>query len=260
VNSPIFDDLVSCLQKMPMITHMAYSDTKARYKRSILGPLWLTLGSAIGVVGLGVVWSVILNQSRSEFIPSLTVGLLVWQFLSSSVSESCGVFVRQGQVIRNLNLPLLIYPIQLIVKQLITFGHNLIVIIIVFLYYQIPVGFNVIYSLIGFVIVVLNLTWISIILGMIGSRFRDLEQIVQVFMPIFFFLTPVIYRVGHGGLDISILWFNPFTYFISIVRDPIIGNVVNVNNYVIACVILIVGWFFTWIVFNNNHKKLAFWI
>ncbi|XBS69869.1 hypothetical protein ABK905_00300 [Acerihabitans sp. KWT182] len=92
---------------IPLISHLAYSDTKARYKRSMLGPLWLTLGAAIGVVGLGLVWSQLLNQDRRQFIPSLTVGLLLWQFISGTVTESTGVFVRQSQIIRNLQLPFL---------------------------------------------------------------------------------------------------------------------------------------------------------
>lgn len=260
MSSSLFQDLKHCLNNLPMIGHLAYSDTKARYKRSIFGPLWLTLGTSIGVVGLGFVWSTILGQNRSEFIPSLTIGLIVWQFLSGSVSESCGTFVRQAQIIKNLNLPLLIHPIQMILKQLITFAHNVLVIAVVFIYYQVPIGLNALYGVLGFALVVLNLTWISILLGMIGARFRDVEQIIIVLMPILFFMTPVIYRIGHGGIDISLLWFNPFTYFISIVRDPILSNYVDFHNFIMAILFNIVGWAITSIVFSKNYKKLAFWI
>lgn len=101
------NDLLKSLRHLPLICHMAYSDTKARYKRSMLGPLWLTLGAAVGVVGLGLVWSQLLHQERSELIPSLTVGLLLWQFISGCVTESTSTFVRQSQIIRNLQLPFL---------------------------------------------------------------------------------------------------------------------------------------------------------
>ncbi|HDL8005010.1 TPA: ABC transporter permease, partial [Yersinia enterocolitica] len=138
--SLVINDLLKSLHHLPLIFHMAYSDTKARYKRSMLGPLWLTLGAAVGVVGLGLVWSQLLHQERSELIPSLTIGLLLWQFISGCVIESTSTFVKQSQIIRNLQLPFFIHPIQLIVRQSITLAHNLIVLVVVLIIYPQNLG------------------------------------------------------------------------------------------------------------------------
>lgn len=219
--SLVINDLLKSLHHLPLIFHMAYSDTKARYKRSMLGPLWLTLGAAVGVVGLGLVWSQLLHQERSELIPSLTIGLLLWQFISGCVIESTSTFVKQSQIIRNLQLPFFIHPIQLIVRQSITLAHNLIVLVVVLIIYPQNLGLVSILSIVGFAIVLINLLWISVMLSIIGARFRDVEQIVQALMPIIFFLTPVLYKAGHAGVNQAIIWLNPFTYFITLVRDPI---------------------------------------
>lgn len=255
-----FKDLLKSLCHFPLIWHFAYSDTKARYKRSALGPLWLTLGAAIGVVGLGLVWSQLLNQNRSEFIPSLTVGLLLWQFISGCVTESTSVFVRQSQIIRNLQLPYFIHPLQLIARQLITLAHNLIILILVLVFYPQPIGWVSLLSLPGFALVLINLLWISVLLGLIGARFRDVEQIVQSLMPIVFFLTPVIYKAGHAGVSQAVVWMNPFTYFITLVRDPLFGHIPADFIYLVAMVLALAGWMVTLFIFNRHAPRLAFWI
>ncbi|MBX9497376.1 ABC transporter permease [Yersinia enterocolitica] len=258
--SLVINDLLKSLHHLPLIFHMAYSDTKARYKRSMLGPLWLTLGAAVGVVGLGLVWSQLLHQERSELIPSLTVGLLLWQFISGCVIESTSTFVRQSQIIRNLQLPFFIHPIQLIVRQSITLAHNLIVLVVVLIIYPQNLGLVSLLSIVGFAIVLINLLWISVMLSIIGARFRDVEQIVQALMPIIFFLTPVLYKAGHAGVNQAIIWLNPFTYFITLVRDPLFGNIPAVFVYQITIGMAIVGWGVTLIIFNRFAPRIAFWI
>lgn len=256
----IFNDIRETFRHLPLIFHLAYSDTKARYKRSMLGPLWLTLGAAIGVVGLGLVWSQLLHQNRSELIPSLTVGLLLWQFMSGCVTESSSAFVRQSQIIRNLKLPYLIHPFQLIVKQLITLGHNLIIFVVVFIIYPQSMSIINLLSVVGLLLLLLNLLWISVLFGMLGARFRDVEQIVQALMPIIFFLTPVIYKAGHAGVNQFIIWLNPFTYFITIVRDPLFGVVPDISVFMVNIGFAVVGWMVTMIVFNRFSSRIAFWI
>jgi lipopolysaccharide transport system permease protein len=253
-------DLIKSLKHLPLIFHMAYSDTKARYKRSVLGPLWLTLGTAVGVVGLGLVWSQLLHQDRSELIPSLTVGLLLWQFISGCITESTSTFVRQSKIIRNLQLPFFIHPIQLIIRQSITLAHNLIVLVLVLMVYPQNIGLVSLLSVLGFIIVLINLLWISVMLGMIGARFRDVEQIVQSLMPIIFFLSPVLYKVGHAGVNQTIIWLNPFTYFITLVRDPLFGNIPEMFVYEISLGMAIIGWGLTLMVFNRYAPRIAFWI
>jgi len=81
---------------------LALSDVRARYKRSVLGPLWLTLGTAAGSVGLGLLWSELLKIEAKDFVPSLTAGLILWQFISGVITESSTLYGRQAAIIRNM--------------------------------------------------------------------------------------------------------------------------------------------------------------
>src|SRR4051794_18320509 len=132
-------DLRKAITLLPLIAFMARGDLRARYKRSVLGPLWLTLGTAIGTLGLGVVWSELFKMDRKQFVPALTSGLIMWQLLSGCIIEATTTYWRQAAIIRNINVPLSIHPIQSVIKHLINFAHNLPVFIIVAIIFDVPI-------------------------------------------------------------------------------------------------------------------------
>ena len=74
--------------------YLAWIDTRARYKKSVLGPFWLTFGNLIGVLGLSVVWANLLKEDMRTFVPSLTIGLIVWQLVAGTIGEGATTFVR----------------------------------------------------------------------------------------------------------------------------------------------------------------------
>ena len=221
--------------------YFAWSDTKARYKRSTLGPLWIVFGTAVGVAALGLLWSEIFNLNKSQFIPSLTVGLVIWQFVSSSITESTSIFVRNASLIRNLPLPTFYYIVQNIFRHLINLGHNTLVILVVLLIYKSDLSIVSLLALPGLLILIINLVWISVVFGFAGARYRDLEHIVSAFMPIFFFMTPVIFDPTQLGQRASLFIWNPMTHLIGLVRDPLLGRLPETVSYFVGMAGVIVG-------------------
>jgi lipopolysaccharide transport system permease protein len=243
-----------------MALHFAWGDTKARYRRSMLGPLWIVLGTAIGVAGLGVLWSSLLGMDKATFIPSLTIGLVVWQFIAGCVTESTTVLVRQASIIRNIKTSFILFPVQLVIRQLITFGHNCIVILAVLLIFHQHLSATQLMALVGLLLVVGNLLWLTLLLGMLGARLRDLEQLVNAVMPMLFFLSPVIFRPSHLPMNSKILWLNPFTYWITVIRDPLQGSLPTVQVYAVTIGMIIAGWSFALWFLNARHSRIAFWV
>lgn len=254
------DDVKKTLKLAPAALFLTWSDTKARYRRSMLGPFWLVLGTGIGVAGLGFLWSALLKMDRETFIPSLTVGLIVWQLIAGCVTESSGVFVRNSMVVRNLKIPFLFFPLQLVLRQTINFGHNLVVILVVLLIFPPPLSAVQLLLIPGFVLLIGNLLWLTMIVGMVGARFRDIEPLIGAFMPMLFFLSPVIYRPDHLGIHAQIAWLNPFSYFISLIRDPIQGVMPPMFVYGVATAMLIAGWLFTLQFLGRKYGRVPFWV
>ncbi|MBB5577642.1 ABC transporter permease [Rhizobium paranaense] len=253
-------DLVETLRRLPLALYFAWGDTRARYRRSILGPLWLVLGTAVGVVGLGFVWSELLHVDKATFIPSLSIGLIVWQLIAGCVMEASSIFVQNAKLIRNLKTPLLIFPLQLLIRQTINFSHNLLVVIGVFFLFPPPLVSNQILVVPGIILVLGNLFWINALVGLLGARYRDIGPLIAAFMPLMFFITPVIYRPQQLAMAGYIAWVNPFTYLVTLIRDPLEGVAPPLFVYGISAGSLLAGFSATLWILGRKYGRIAFWV
>jgi len=260
ISGPGLADIIQSLKRGRVALYLAWSDTKARYRRSVLGPLWLTLGTAIGVIGLGLLWSELLKIDRASFIPSLTAGLIIWQVLAGCITESPSVFVRQGSVIRNLQLPFFLHPLQLVLRHLVNFSHNLLVYISVVIFFSVPVTWSTLLVVPGIILLFFNLAWIALLIGLLGSRFRDIEYLLANLMPLLFFLSPVLYRPNYLPFSAHFIWLNPLSHLIEVVRDPLLGVTPPWYVYATVCGMLIVGWCITIALFNTRRDRIAYWV
>lgn len=256
----MFGHFAALYRSLPMVLYFAWGDTRARYRRSVLGPFWLVIGTAVGVAGLSFLWSGLLKVDRATFIPTMTIGIVVWQLISGSVIESPSAFTRNAAVMRNLKTPYLIFPLQLLLRQLINFAHNLVVVLVVLIVFPPPLGIVQLLVVPGLLLLVGNLLWIAILFGMLGARFRDLEQTVAVLMPLMFFLSPVLYRPEQVGIMEQFVWMNPFSHMISLIRDPIQGLVPAPFIYLTSAGLLLVGWTAALWLYGRRHSRIPFWI
>lgn len=239
---------------------IALGDIRARYRRSVLGPFWQSLATAIGVVGLGLLWSKLLNIDRATFIPTLTAGLIIWQMLSGVLVESCGLFVRQASIIRNVVMPLSVHPMSVVTRYLVNFVHSLLVFVIVAVFMKVDVNWNTLLFIPGLVLVLINLLWLAFVFGVMGARYRDLEYGVASVMPMLFLISPVMYRLEYLPFSSAILEFNPFTYLIEVLRGPMLGHVPSLHIYLVLVVMAVVGWGLAFWFLHKAKLRLPFWI
>jgi lipopolysaccharide transport system permease protein len=260
VAGPAFTDLHRAAKLLHVIVFMALGDLRARYRRSVLGPLWMTLGTAAGTLGLGLVWSELLKMDRARFVPSLTAGLIMWQLLSGCISEGTTTYWRQTAVIRNVNVPLSMPPIQMVIKHLINFLHNLPVFVVVMLIFHVPLTRYSWLVLPCVLLLAANLLWITLLLSMLGARFRDLEYVVGAAMPVLMFLSPVFYRPNYLPFNGQFLWLNPFSHLIELIRYPLLGTAPPAFVVLTNILICIGGWLVTLWLFNAKRDRIAYWL
>ncbi len=241
--------------------YLAWNDVKARYRKSVLGPMWQTLGNLIAVVGFSVVWSTLLEQDLRTFVPSLAIGFIVWQLVAGAISESANTFSNESQIIRNVAMPLWFFVVRALARQVINFLHNIVLIIGVVLYYKISVNqADVWISFLGVILTITNLAWIMFVFGILGARFKDIEYTINSVLPILFFVSPVLFRPDRLTVNLEIIWMNPLSHFIEAVRAPILGDSVSTNSYLILVGMLIFGSILSYWLYNTRARRVAFWV
>lgn len=253
-------DLVAAWKRRQLAIYFAWSETVARYRRSTLGPIWLVLGTAVGVAGMGLIWSILLSQDMQSFIPSITVGLVVWQFISGVVTESAGMFVKNATMLVNIRMPVYLITFQAFGRHLINLMHNLVVVLAVFIIFPHYNSWTSLLALPGLLIVSINLIAIMQLVGIIGARFRDLEPLILAFFPILFFLSPVIYRPGQlGGAEV-IMAFNPITHYMRVIRDPLLGVIPSLESYVIVLAMTVATVLLSIWMTGSRAYRLPYWM
>lgn len=257
------NDIYQSCKKYNLIHELSYNDIKQRYRRTILGPLWISLGIAATILGLGILFGFIFNQKNVSYLPYLAVGMVFWTFISGVISEGCDSFIAMQSVIKQIYLPYSIYVFRVICRNLYLLAHNLIIIIVIFQFFNIEVfNFNI-YVIPQFILGIINLVWMAYILAIISTRYRDINPIINNGLQLIFYLTPIIWMTEQVKDNIYINTFmnyNPFYYIIMALRSIIEGNIMMHTHVWILLIMAIGGFIITFLVFSFSYKRIAFWL
>ena len=261
-NSIGLNDLVSALKSFHIITMMGGQDIRQRYKRSRLGPFWITISMAVMITTMGLVFGNLFKTDVKEFLPFLTLGLIIWSFILGSITEGCEALISAEGIIKQLPVPLHVHVLRVVWKNFIIFLHNIVIFPFVLLAVGKGVSWDIFLAIPGFLLLVLNISWFLIIIAMVCARFRDMTQIILSIMQVVFYLTPVIWmpkllshRVGQVLLDL-----NPLYHLIDIVRAPLLGQVPALSSYILAVVMGIVGLAFSTIMTSKYKYRVPYWV
>jgi ABC-type polysaccharide/polyol phosphate export permease len=204
---------------------LAWNDVRRRYRRSGLGQFWLTLSMAATIGGLGLVYSRLFGVDVTTYLPYIAVTFVIWGFISTVVIDSCGALTENEQLLRHVSLPRSLFTYRVITRNFIIAAHNVLIIPIVFVWFGIGINLNILWILVGLILLAANAFWIGFFLSIMCARFRDVPQIVTSVMQVVFFITPVMYlpdQLARRGF--AVVKWNPFANLLEVVRDPLLGS------------------------------------
>jgi lipopolysaccharide transport system permease protein len=253
-------DIVDGVALWPLWGKLGWNDILQRYRRSLLGPLWLTASMAIMVVALGVVYAQIFKIALGDFMPFLCLGLLIWGFISSALTESGALFVGSESYIKQIRLPYSFYVYRFVWSKIIIFAHNLVIYFGILLYFHIRPGTALLCAIPGFLFLVLNAALSTLYLGLISARFRDIPQIVASVVQIVFFVTPIMWKLDLLGTYSALAMLNPFYHLIEIVRAPLLGELPSAENYLAVALITAVNALLAAGFFIRFRSRISYWV
>ena len=160
-------DLFAGAKMYQLWGRLGWNDLLQRYQRSILGPLWLTISMGVLIGALGILYASLFKINLENYLPFLTIGFVLWQFISGILLDSCSAYVSAEGIIKQIKLPFSIHIYRLLWRNFITFLHNAVVIIIVLVYFNIGVSWQILLVLPGLIIIILIGVSFGLLLGMI---------------------------------------------------------------------------------------------
>ena len=240
---------------------LGMNDIRQRYQRSRAGQFWITISMLVTIVSLGLVYSYLFRMSLREYLPTLTLGIVVWGLISSMVTEACTVFTGADSYLQQVPMPKTIFVHRMLVRNLVTFAHNVTIVPLLYLAFGIVPGWPVLLAPIGLVIATINGFWIGLLVGMLCARFRDLPQMVSSLMQIAFFVTPVMWRQDQLPHEMSwLVDVNPLANLLCLIRDPLLGRVPTASAYLMGIALMALGFGVTIPFFARFRGRIVYWL
>ncbi|WP_370746234.1 ABC transporter permease [Parasutterella sp.] len=255
-------DILDALKDLSLSLYLARSDIRQRYRRSTLGPFWITISTGVMIGCIGGIFGGLFKSPMFEFLPFLASGLIIWNFIASTIMEATTTFVGAEPIIKQLPLPLFLHCLRMVARNFYIFLHNLLIFPLVLIFVQRPLDLSSLLFLPGLTILIINLLWISLLIGIVCARFRDLAQIVASLLQIFFYVTPIIWMPNllPARTSVMILDPNPAYHLLEIVRAPLLGHIPSLTNWIVSITIAFVGWAISIFVFNKFRGRIAYWL
>ena len=102
---PSLAEFVSAAKLWRVWVHMGLQDVKSRFRSSVLGPAWILINLAAIIASIGLIYGRLFHQPMNEFLPFLTLGRVVWSFISSSLVEGSNAFIVAEGYIKQFPFP-----------------------------------------------------------------------------------------------------------------------------------------------------------
>lgn len=239
---------------------LGWNDIRQRYRRSVLGPFWLTLSMGVMIVTIGFVYAKLFSQPTPEYLPYLTLGFIVWALIAGLVSDSCAVFTGSEGIIRQLRVPYSVHVFRMLWRNVIVFAHNMVIYVVVMALFRVHPDGALVFILPGFLLIALNALWIGFVLGALNARFRDLQPLVANVMQIFFYVTPIVWRPEQLPANPEIVQLNPFYHFIAVLRMPLLGVTPPAATWLVTVAITVAGYAVALLFMARYRGRIAYWL
>lgn len=259
----LVSDLRQSLKHYEFWTYSSWLDIVVRYRRTQLGLLWVLLAFAFFVVLMGTKYAYLMNVDPQVFIPYMAVGYMVWRFLVTVLNDAVGTFARHSSYIMDGRSRLTDYLLRSLATAAFSLFFAVFVLIFVLWWSQKTQVVSLLSIFITFPLVVINIMWVSVCVGLVGARHRDVHELIGTVLMVGFLLTPIIWdmsRFPAGTMRGELTRLNPAFHLIEIVRAPILGSMPETNSIIWVCVMAVLGWLLASVMYRRYARFVPLWV
>ncbi|MBM7368236.1 galactan export ABC transporter permease subunit Wzm/RfbD [Gordonia hydrophobica] len=262
-----FQDLADGFRNRELWLHLGWTDIKQRYKRSVLGPLWITIATGVTAVAMGILYGALFHMDIEYFLPYVTLGFIFWGFIETTILDGSVVFSTNEGLIKQLPAPVSIHVYRNVWRSLIIFAHNVVIYVIIYAVFRPSLDWSVILVIPAMGLYILNAVWVTIVFGIMSTRFRDIGQLLSTMIRLVFFMTPIIWSAKSltnvsGGISdrAKLAQLNPMYHYLEIARAPLMGEPVALHHWIVVIGCTLLGWIAALLVMRNFRSRVPYWV
>lgn len=245
--------IMSLVRKRKVVAQLVDRDFKQQYLGSFLGMVWAIIQPLVFVFVLWAIFATGFRNARSvepvSFVLWLMTGMFSWYFFSGVINRSTQAVVSHAFLVKKIRFQLNILPV---VKMLSEVRIHMIFLGILAMFFlfegEWPTLFwlQLVYYLAAGMVLGLGIGWIVSALNVFS---RDVQQLVQLFVRIGFWMTPIFWKIEKVPEQLQwVFKLNPAFYLIQGYRDSLIYKIgfwqrpwLSLYFWAMTCVVFVTG-------------------
>jgi len=236
------------------------------YKQTVLGPLWFFIQPIFTTLVFTFVFGNLAGISTDglpQYLFYLS-GITAWNYFSDCLTKTSTVFRDNAAIFGKVYFPRLIMPLSIVVSNLVRFGVQLLLLLVMMVYFGIQgANFEVTYAIVFFPILILMMALLGLGFGLIitamTTKYRDLTFLVSFGVQLLMYGTTVIYPLSAAPEKYKkYIELNPMTGIIEAFRYAFLGKG-EFTSWSIgySAIVTIVVLFLGIVIFNKTEKNFV---
>lgn len=220
-----------------LLTLFVKRDITVQYKQTVLGPLWWLIQPALTVIMYMVVFGGIAGIPTDGVPQPLFYlgGVCMWQYFADCLTKTSNTFVANSSIFGKVYFPRLIMPLSTVTSNLVRFGIQVGLLILVYVYYAIlglapsPNWYLLLAPVLVVMMAGLALGF-GIVISSMTTKYRDLQVLFSFVVQLWMYATPIVYPLSQVagkqkfGIDLAtVMCLNPVTPIIETFKHGALG-------------------------------------
>ncbi|WP_223789717.1 ABC transporter permease [Marinicella meishanensis] len=257
-----FKDIYQGFQRKRLWKKLAVLELKSRFQGAFIGAFWIVLALMIKVGMLSLIYSMVLEKDIKDYVLFLALGLLTWNFISAVIVTSGTIFRKAANFLQQMDLPHSIFVYQNVYREIVSLlMYQLFVLpLLVIIKGWDFVSWVWLWSFLGYLMIIANAFFVSMWLGWLSVRFRDIQSLLASVVMIIFLVTPILWPPPEQFAGSLYFQLNPFYHLLELIRSPILQGVVPVVSWYVSMGLLVFNVLTCGLFYRRVKHRLVLWL
>lgn len=259
-------DLATLWKYRDLLLLLVRRDFVSVYKQTILGPLWFIIQPILTAITFTFIFGSVAKLSTDGNPTTLfyLAGITIWTYFSDCVTKTSNTFIANASIFGKVYFPRLIMPLSVLVSNLIKFGIQLSIFLVIWAYYLLNTDIVLphwemfwLLPVLIFMLAGLGLGF-GILISSLTTKYRDLTFLVGFGVQLLMYASSVVIPISSMSEKVKhIMLFNPLTSIIETFKYVFLGSgsdeAMQYLPYSFGFMLVLIS--FSVIVFNKVEKS-----
>lgn len=252
-----------------LVLLMVKRDFTARYKQTLLGPLWNFIQPMLTTIVSFLVFNMVakLSTDGKNAVLFQMSGIIIWNYFAACLTNTANTFIANAGIFGKVYFPRLVTPLSVIISNLVQLGIQFLLLAVTILYFFISRGETIAFGASWLLLPVIILMMAGIGLGLgilissVTTKYRDFTVLIGFGVQLLMYGSAVNYPMSvlensshsHSFLVKLVKW-NPISTLVEAFRNILLGGTVRYDMLAYCAVFMLAALLLGIVMFNRVEK------